>query len=235
MKIVIVGATSIAVATAQTLIARKRNLVIIEDDKERIDTLKDDLDCGFIHGNGTKPAILRESNPSKEDVLLCLTNNDQANILASLVGRSLGFERIVTKIEDAEFEHICRELGLSDVIIPDRNTAQTLVDMITGQVAEDFAAFFKGDVRLFSFVWREGDPETPDDLDLPDRTSPIMIYRDDELVLPEEASAFQKGDEIVLVTLSEHLDGLKEHWHAKERHGDNQKKVEQRTEHDDGE
>lgn len=233
MKVVIVGATSIAVAAARTLISRKHNVIVIEDDKERIDALKDDLDCGFIHGNGTKPAILRESNPSGDDLLLCLTNNDQSNILGSLVGRSLGFERIVTKIEDAEYEHICRELGLSDVIIPDRNTAQTLVDMVTGQVAEDFAAFFKGDVRLFSFVWREGDPEKPEDLDLPEHTAPVMIYRDDELVLPEEAAAFRKGDEIVLVTLSEHLDGLKERWHAKERHGDNQKKVEHDKEDDD--
>lgn len=225
MKIVIVGATSIAVATADALISRKHDVIIVEDDKERIDALKDDLDCGFINGNGTKPAILRETQPSKGDLLLCLTNNDQANILASLVGRSLGFERIVTKIEDAELEHICRELGLSDIIIPDRNTAQTLVDMVTGQLAEDFAAFFKGDVRLFSFVRGENDPKTVADLSLPEQTRPIMIYRDEDLILPDADTAFEKGDEVVLVTMADKLDALQERWHSKERQGQETKPV----------
>lgn len=219
MRVIVIGATPIGVATAQTLISRKHDVVIVEEDKERIDALKDDLDCGYIHGDGTKPAILRETNPSKEDLLLCLTNNDQANILASLVGRSLGFERIVTKVEDPEFEHICRELGLSDIIIPDQNTAQTLVDMASGQVAEDFAAFFKGDVRLFSFVLRDGDPERPADLGLPGRTRPIMVYRDSELILPDADTKLQKGDEIVLITMSDKLDELKDRWLAKNRQG----------------
>lgn len=217
MKVIMIGATAIAVATAETLIARRHDVVIVEASKERIDALKDDLDCGFILGNGTKPAILRETNPSKDDLLLCLTNNDQTNILASLVGRSLGFERIVTKIEDPEFEHICRELGLSDIIIPDRNTAQTLVDMATGQLAEDFATFFKGDVRLFSFVLREGDPRQPADLDLPDQTRAIMVYRGEEVILPDAETKLQKGDEIVLVTMSNKLDALKERWHGTDR------------------
>ena len=123
----------------------------------------------------------------------------------------------MTKIEDPEFEHICRELGLSDIIVPDQNTAQTLVDMATGQLAEDFAAFFKGDVRLFSFVLRDDEPALAADLGLPDHTRPIMIYRGDELILPNGDTKLKKGDEIVLVTLADKLDGLKERWHGPEK------------------
>jgi len=217
MRVILIGASTIAVATAQTLVARKHDVVIVERDKARIDALKDELDCGYIHGDGAKPAILREIGPLQDDMLFCLTNNDQTNILASLVGRSLGFERIVTKIEDPEFEHICRELGRSDIIVPDQNTAQTLVDMATGQLAEDFAAFFKGDVRLFSFVLRDDEPALAADLGLPDHTRPIMIYRGDELILPNSDTKLKKGDEIVLVTLADKLDGLKERWHGPEK------------------
>lgn len=219
MRVILIGASTVAVVTAQTLVTRKYDVVIVEQDKERIDALKDELDCGYILGDGTKPAILRETSPSKDDMLLCLTNNDQTNILASLVGRSLGFERIVTKIEDPEFEHICRELGLSDIIVPDQNTARTLVDMATGKLAEDFAAFFKGDARLFSFVLREGDPELVPDLALPARTRAIMVYRGDELVVPDDDTKLMKGDEIVLITVAEQLDGLKERWHGPEKPG----------------
>lgn len=214
MKIVLVGATSVAVATAEALVAKKYAVVLVEREKDRIDALKDRLDAGFIHGDGTKPAILREAQPAEGDLLLCLTNNDQANILASLVGRSLGFDRIVTKVEDPELEHICRELGLKDVIIPDRNTAQSLVDMVTGRLAEDFSAYFKGDARLFSFVAGADDEGPAGDLDLPDETRPIMVYRDETLILPVPETRLKKGDEVVLLTRSDHLEALDKRWRA---------------------
>jgi len=213
MRVVLIGASAVAVATAESLIARKHDVVIVEQRKERIDALKDTLDCGYILGDGTKPAILREVGPAESDLLLCVTGNDQSNILASLVGRSLGFPRIVTKIEDPEFEHICRELGLSDIIIPDQNTAQRLVDMATGRLPEDFAAFFKGEVRLFSFVLREDNAGTLADLALPERARAILVYRGEEVILPQADTAVRKGDEIVLVTDAGMLADLEGRWH----------------------
>lgn len=58
---------------------------------------------------GVLVALLREADPSRTDFLFCLTGNDQTNILASLAGRSLGYGRVVPKIDDPEFEHLCIE------------------------------------------------------------------------------------------------------------------------------
>jgi trk system potassium uptake protein TrkA len=128
MRAVFIGAGSLAVMTAKLIRERGEEVVIIEQDKERIDALAEQIDCGFLHGDGSKPAMLREADPEHTDVLFALTGNDQANILASLVGRSLGFKRVVTKIDDFEFEHICRELGLEDVIVPSRTVGRFLAE-----------------------------------------------------------------------------------------------------------
>jgi trk system potassium uptake protein TrkA len=128
MRAVFIGAGSLAVVTAKLIRERGEEVVIIEQDKERIDALSEEVDCGFLHGDGSKPAMLREADPEHTDVLFALTGNDQANILASLVGRSLGFKRVVTKIEDYEFEHICKELGLEDVIVPSRTVGRYLAE-----------------------------------------------------------------------------------------------------------
>ncbi|MFZ1908517.1 MAG: NAD-binding protein [Burkholderiales bacterium] len=128
MRVVIIGASSLAVVTAKLMRERGEEVVIIEHDKNHIDALSEELDCGFLHGDGSKPAILREADPNGTDVLFALTDNDQANILASLVGRSLGFKRVVTKIQDAEFEHICKELGLEDIIVPSRTIGRFLAE-----------------------------------------------------------------------------------------------------------
>ena len=86
MRVVFVGASSLAVVTAKLMRERGDEVVIIEHDKDHIDALPEELDCGFLHGDGSEPAILREADPNGTDVLFALTDNDQANILASLVG-----------------------------------------------------------------------------------------------------------------------------------------------------
>ena len=133
MRVVFVGAGNLALMTARLLLKRGHEVVIIEADKALVQELPEQLDCGIIHGDGSKPAILREAGPNETDVLFCVTGSDQANIIAALVGRSLGFERVVTKIDDPEFEHICLELGLESTIIPSRTIGRHLADMCEGR------------------------------------------------------------------------------------------------------
>lgn len=212
MRIVIVGAGSLAVSTAAILLRRGHEVVIVERDKERIDTVAETLDCGFVHGDGSKPAILRETGPAQSDALLCLTNHDQDNILAALAGRSLGFARVVPKIEDPEYEHICVELGLSDTIIPVQAIARTLADTLAGLDILELATIIRGEVRFFPFVAREEDAGTVGDMDLPADTRIICIYRKDGFIIPEHDTKIAKGDEGVLITHSRHLSALRKRW-----------------------
>ena len=126
MRAVFIGAGELSCMTARQLLEKRYEVVVIEQDKERIDELGRDMDVGFIHGDGSKPAILREADPAATDFLFCLCGTDQYNIIASLVGRSLGYRRVITRIEDPSYEHICIELGLEDIIIPDFTIARHL-------------------------------------------------------------------------------------------------------------
>jgi len=212
MKIVMVGASSLAVFTAEILLRRGDEVVVIDTDRENIRDLSERLDCGFILGDGTRPAVLQQVGPEDTDVLLCLTGNDRDNILAALVGRSLGFKRVVPKIEEQEFLHICTELGLSDTIVPDLSVARTLSDMIAGLAVLDLSTIIRGPVRFFAFVVGEEDAGPLSVLDLPRRTRPICVYRGEEFVLPDEKMEIQKDDEVVLITHSDELSTLSERW-----------------------
>jgi trk system potassium uptake protein TrkA len=212
MKVVLVGASPLAVFTAELLLRRGDEVVIVEMDRDKIGDLTERLDCGFIHGDGTRPAVLREVGPEDASFLLCLTDSDRDNILAALVGRSLGFKRVVPKIEDAEFEHICTELGLSDTIVPDQSVARALTDMIGGRTGMDISNMVRGEVRFYSFVAREQDTGAVDALDLPRRTRLICIYRNDEFLLPDPGTELAKGDEVVLITHSDELPALAGRW-----------------------
>ena len=212
MRAVFIGAGSLTTMTAKQLLANGYEVVIIEKDKALIDELSADLGAGFIHGDGSKPAILREADPSATDFLFSLTGNDQYNIIASLVGRSLGFKRVVTRIEDPSYEHICIELGLDDLIVPDFTIARYLADMCAGQNPLQLSATIKGEARIVSFIIREQDEGTVSDLKLPDGSRVMFLYRGEKFIFADADTALQKGDEVVIATRSKDLPALEERW-----------------------
>jgi len=215
MRIVFVGAGEVAVMTATYLIDRGNNVVIIETDREKIDELSENLDCSFVHGDGSSPAILREVNPKETDVLFCLTDDDRANLIAGLVGRSLGFKRVITSIQDPDFENICRELGLEGTIIPSRTISRYLADMVGGLDVLELSTVIKGDARFYTFVTRQEDAGTVGELGLPDNAKVICFYRDGRFVLADDDTGIRKGDEVVILTHSDNLPALKGRWEPK--------------------
>ena len=212
MRAVFLGAGSLTVMTARLLLKRGHEVVVIERDKARIEALSTDLNCGFLHGDGSKPAILREADPQETSMLFCLTGNDQANIIASLVGQSLGFSRVVTKIEDPEFEHICIELALEDTIIPARTTGLHLADMFEGQSPMEISTMIRDEARVFSFVTRDEDQGSIGHLELPDKTRVVCIYRGGKFIVAEDEVKIEVGDEVVVVTHRKNLPALEERW-----------------------
>ncbi len=216
MRIGLIGSTALAVSTARLLLKRDHEVVIVEADKERIDQLAEGLDCGFLHGDGTRPSILRELGPEGTDVLFCLTGNDQDNILAALVGRSLGFARVVPKIQEPDYEPICTELGLTDTIVPDETIARHLADNLEGRDMTELSSMLRGEVRFFPLPVGKEAPDSVGELELPSKTQAICIYRDNDFLLPDPDTRLKRGDEVLLITSSEHLPDLKARWSGNE-------------------
>jgi trk system potassium uptake protein TrkA len=157
MRTVFIGAGEVSIETAKALVKKGHEVIIIETDKAKIDELSEAMDCSFLQGDGSRPDILREVNPEQTDFLFCLTDSDQANLIASLVGRSLGFKRVVTSIRDDQFEIICQELGLKDTIIPSRTLSRSLEDMVGGSKNVELSAVLKDEARFFTFTAKEED------------------------------------------------------------------------------
>lgn len=210
MRIAIVGASAAGVATARLLIEHKHDVVMIEKDKARIDELSEELDCGFLHGDGSRPRILKEAGPEDTDMLLCLSNDDQDNIISSLVGRSLGFGEVVTKISDAEFEHICAELKLDNTISATQVTARRLLDTVEGRGVVELSTVLRGDVRFFVIAVTAEEAGPASGLELPADTRVLYGYHDGKLLWPDEDLELEEGDDLVLLTNSERVGELKE-------------------------
>jgi trk system potassium uptake protein len=216
MRTVFIGAGKVSVETAKSLIKKGHEVVIIDIDKTKIDELSEEMDCSFLQGDGSQPNILREVNPRQTDFLFCFADSDQDNVIASLIGRSLGFKRVVTSIGDPQFEGICNKLGLNDMIIPSRTISRYLVDMVGGGETVELSTVIRDEARFFTFTAYESDAVAAKDLKLPADAKVICYYRDGKFSHADEETTFHIGDEIVILTHSKNLPALKERWQKKQ-------------------
>jgi trk system potassium uptake protein TrkA len=215
MRTVFIGAGEVSIETAKAFVKKGHEVIIIETDKAKIDELSEEIDCSFLQGDGSRPDILREVNPEQTDFLFCLTDSDQHNVIASLVGRSLSFKRVVTSIGDPQFEVICHELGLKDTIIPSRTISRYLGDMVGGTENVDLSAVIKDEARFFTLIAKEEDAIAAKDLKLPADAKVICYYRDGKFSHADEETTFRIGDEVVILTHSKNMLALEERWQQK--------------------
>ncbi|GAB6060976.1 potassium channel family protein [Desulfonatronum parangueonense] len=226
MRIAFVGAGEVTIRTTELLTARGHEVVIIEHDQSKIDDVSESLDCDFLKGDGTKPEILREVGPEQTDVLFCLTDSDQTNLIASLVGRTLGFARVIPKLQDPEFEEISIELDLKDAILPSRTISRYLADMVEGMDILELSTVIKGDARFFTFIVDAEKGKSIAELDLPKNSRLICYYRKGQFNLAEENDTLRKGDEVVILTTSDSLQDLNDRWRPKQANHDEDEETE---------
>ena len=212
MRAIFVGASTLSVMAARRLLKAGHDVVIIEEDEERISALSESLDCGFVHGDGSRPAVLEELSPSDKDMLFCLSSVDQDNIIASLVGQTMQFSSVITKIDDPDFQGICTKLGLDNLIIPDRDVGERLADMVEGHDISDLSAAVESGIRFFHFIAREQDVGRIDALDLPGQSRIIVITRGEESIIVDDHDELRKDDRVLVVAHRRDLDKLKKHF-----------------------
>lgn len=209
---VFVGASPLTELTARMIMAKGHDAVIVSPDERMLEAYSESLGCGLVHGDGTRPAILREVSPKHTHFLFCLGRSDQSNIISALVGRALGFRRIITKIDDPDFEQVCTELDLQDTIMPQEEVAEALVDMTTGQQRAALSATIRGQVRFHAFnVPADLDGKRAGEVDLGKHTRAVAVNRheNDKSEVVDETVKLHKHDELVVVTHESELDRLR--------------------------
>jgi trk/ktr system potassium uptake protein len=208
MRAIFVGASPLSVMAARRLLKAGHDVVIIEEDEKRIASLSETLDCGFIHGDGSRPAVLEDLSPGDTDMLFCLSSSDQDNIIASLVGQTMHFSRVITKIEDPDFQVICTKLGLDNVIVPDRDVGERLADMVEGHDVADLNAAVESGIRFFHFIARKEDAVKVGELELPGQARVIVATRGDESTIVGDDDRLEEDDRVLVVTHRRELEKL---------------------------
>jgi len=211
MRIVIVGASRFGIATAEQLTEAGHEVVLVDRDAEKLERLSETLDCGFLEGDGSLPSVQRDAFADHADALVLLTNVDDVNILAALVGRSVGFERVVPQIVRRQLLAVCKELGLENLITPHATVARSIVRALErhGDAALDLRAYRGFDVLGYRVAERHGD-ERIGALSLPQGTRVIALERDGEERLADDTTELRAGDTLIVAVSPEAQDRMGE-------------------------
>ena len=78
----------------------------------------------MLHGSGTSLELLEQEEIGRCDVVVAITNNDEKNLLCSLLSKQLGAKKIITRVSENATANLFERVGV-DVAISQRDACIT--------------------------------------------------------------------------------------------------------------
>jgi len=124
MKIIIIGLGTIGKTILKSLSHKGHNITIIDENKDKIETLIGKYDVSGVVGNGACLDIQREAGVKDADLAIVLTNSDELNVFACLVAKKIGVKNTIARVRNPDYRkqimEMKDELGISMIVIPKR-------------------------------------------------------------------------------------------------------------------
>lgn len=217
MRIVVVGASRFGIYTAKKLIEKGHEVVLIDKNSERLEDIGEQLDCGLIHGDGSLPSVQREAFGDHADALVLLTNVDNVNILAAVVGRSVGFTRVIPQIVGSELLSVCSELDLDDIITPHQTVARSIVETLENDEQSIIDVNFDENLLIRRY-WTSNKftGKTIQNLELPTTCRVLGLVRDDTKSLVTQDTELKEDDCLIIIVEKENEAELETFFDKKE-------------------
>jgi trk system potassium uptake protein TrkA len=162
MQVLIVGGG----LTGETLAARLsqdgQDVVVVERDAETARRLTSALDVQVVQGSGTTSRLLREAGIERCDVVVAITESDEANmVVAMLAANVFRVPRLLARLRDddhaEDFQRIARERGAAyRCINPDSAAVDRILALLVVPGAIDVAPFMDGELLVAGFRIKEG-------------------------------------------------------------------------------
>jgi len=123
----IVGGGSVGFMLAEKLESHGIKVKLIEHDVKRCEYLANTLKNTLVlEGDGTDLELLEAESIAEADVCVCTTDNDEKNLLCSLLLKQLGSHRTVTRVSNLQNYDLFARVGI-DVLVSPKASALTEV------------------------------------------------------------------------------------------------------------
>ncbi|MDA2917972.1 Trk system potassium transporter TrkA [Desulfobacterota bacterium AH_259_B03_O07] len=213
MHIIIIGAGQIGDFLAKNLSA-EHDIVIVENNRESVEKIKETHDVSVIQGEGDNPAVLKEANIDNADVLLAVSGDDRVNIMSSSLASSLGVSKIIIRIRDTNYLEYHSTLKGSDihVVNPSEIISEKIISLVSSPFAWKTETLGAGKIKLFKLKIEDDTPisgKKLSDLGPAKAWIFVAISRDGEITIPTGETTLKSGDYIFALGIPSVMDKLK--------------------------
>ncbi|MEQ6885648.1 Trk system potassium transporter TrkA [Salicola sp. Rm-C-2C1-2] len=203
-RIMITGGGNIGHRLARTLEDRFR-VRIIERSQDRCIELSENLDNTIVlQGDAANKDLLLQENIEDTDVFCAVTDDDEANIMASMLAKRLGVRKVMTLINNPDYVDLIQGGEIDVAISPQQTTIGSLLTHVRkGDVvnvhslrrgaAEAIEAIAHGDQRSSKVVGQR-----LDEIPLPEGTTIGAIVRNNEVLIAHDHVRVQPDDHVIL-------------------------------------
>ncbi len=209
MRVIIVGAGEVGYQIAKFLTLESVEVVVIDKDKNNLKRISEELDVAVIEAEGGDPSALKEAGADKADILLAVTNSDETNMIACLLGKAMfNVPRKIARIRNPDYFFNKELLGKSNLDIdpainPELEVAKAITRLLEIPFATEVEDFENGAVKVIGFKVDAKSHLTGKSLKNL-RTSIKkefiigVIERDDKAIVPSGSDTIEEGDTIYM-------------------------------------
>ena len=216
-NVAIIGGGEVGLMLAQSLESLKIKTKIIEADYERCQKISQELKHTLvINGDGTDLKLLGEESINECDVAISVTNNDERNLLCSLIAKQLGVKRVISRVSKVLNIPLFEKVGI-DIAISPKNSA---INEVKNDLAENDVDILatveqgKGEVLEISIKPEFNDKKVME-LRFPAPAIIGVILRRNQVIIPKGDTELRCNDILIIFTKSENAEEIKEFFKVK--------------------
>ena len=208
MYAIIAGGGKVGFFLARELIEQGHEILIIENNPERAETIANELGNVVLRGNADEASTLAEAGAERADVVIAVTGDDEDNlVLCQVAKRRFGTRRTLARINDPRNESLFRMLGIDATV----NATQMMLSVLEQEIPPanlvPLLRLRNTDVEVVEAVV---DPRSRvtgaalREVGLPPESTIAVVIRNGSAFFPNGATVLQPGDEIVALTRGIH-------------------------------
>jgi trk system potassium uptake protein TrkA len=202
--VTIIGGGNVGLKLAKSLEDLKLKIKIIEKDEERCNYLSQELsNVLVINGDGTDLELLNEEDISSSDVVVSVTNNDEKNLLCSLLVKHLGAKRVVSRVSKDTNVSLFEQVGIDVSISSKTASLNEIKNNIQDTNIGILATVEQGQGEVLDIELPENyTTQKVMNFKLPAKAIIGTIQRRNRIIIPNGATQVMGGDNLIIFTTS---------------------------------
>ncbi len=213
-KIVIIGGGNIGFSLSELIEQYDSGISteLIENSKDRSKFLASNLkNVTVTNGDGLDNQILDEVNISDADYFVAVTEDDEVNVLASLLAKRAGADQCITLINNSSYTSLLSNIGIDITIDPKLITISKILEKVRGggimsdySIGDGFGEVIEAVIKKQTALCNK----SLKDLNLPKGIRIASIFRNDKIIIPNSTTVFKENDDVVFFSETNYIKKL---------------------------